>query len=143
MKNSITEIMLREHKRIDAMIEEVEKTLPDFEKARQIFNKFKWNLEKHFFVEEKVIFSAYSSTTSNESEDIFTILKEHKDILWSMKKIEQSLSKNLQPNFSNIKKDLKDHVNFEDRIFYPRLDEELDDNLKEVMIDRAKEVIKE
>jgi len=142
MGKTITEIMIGEHGKIDSMTEEVEKlSAGDLGKAREAFNKFKWNLEKHFFVEEKVVFNAYNSV-SEDSEDAFRILKEHKDLLWSVKKIEEALSGNARPDFSGIKKELRAHADFEDKIFYPKLDEQLSDELKEVVKDRAGEIIK-
>jgi len=131
---SITEIMMQEHGKIDAMIEELEKDL-----SKEKFDKFKWNLEKHFFVEEKVIFSVASQ---EDSEDAFKILKEHKDILFQVKKIEQALSQNLKPDLSGIKKELIDHADFEDKMFYPKLDEDLSEDLKNVVRDRAGEIIR-
>ena len=59
-----------------------------------------------------------------------------------IKKIEDAVAKGQTPNVSEIKRYLLEHANFEDNFFYPKLDEELDDNLKNVIFDRAKEIIR-
>ena len=55
MPQTIESLMLKEHRRLDKLLEEIEKDLDNYEKTKKNCSLFKWNLEKHFFVEEKVI----------------------------------------------------------------------------------------
>ena len=48
---SLCEIMLIEHSRLNNLLNEFEK-----DPSNQTLNEFKSNLEKHFFIEEKIIF---------------------------------------------------------------------------------------
>jgi iron-sulfur cluster repair protein YtfE (RIC family) len=139
----IQKIISKENERVNNILNrfevQVEKNLPE---SRELFNRFKWNLEKNFFTEEKIIFSIYTnSQTEEESCAIFNILREHQDILWLIKEIEDSLAKNKIPNTTDLKMVLENHINFKNKVFYPRLDEELTGKQRELMIDRAEEII--
>jgi len=142
--HSITQIMAEDHSKIGQLCAYIEKLLKeDLEKAKKVFNKFKWTLEKHFFIEEKVIFSLYNSKRSEEeNQQILEILKEHKDILFLVEQIEESLEKNEVPVFDELNQDLIAHANFEDEFLYPRLDEELSEEQKQIILERSEEVIR-
>jgi hypothetical protein len=138
---SISKTMLKDHKKILDLIQEFEKQTDSF-KAREILEKFKWNLEKHFFMEEKVIFSVYQIENNEEDEDVINLLKEHKDALFLIKKIEELSSKDKKADITELKLLLINHANFENKSFYPRLDEELTEEQKQMIIERADEEIK-
>ncbi len=142
MHKTIKNLMDKEHRRIDFLLEEFEKVLnKDLKKAKELFSKFSWNLEKHFYIEEKVIFTIYNSP-KNEDDDLDELLKEHKEIQWELKKIKENLENNAKINILKLKTFLKSHSKFEDEIFYPKLDENLSPSEKEIIIDRAEEEIK-
>ena len=144
MTKSIPTLMLEDHKRILGFLNEFEKQIAkDTRKAKEIFEKFKWNLEKHFFVEEKVIFTIFDTRGEGEQEDILNLLKEHKDIFLLMKKAEDSLSKNTKPDVSELKTILLRHADFEGENFYPRLEEELSEQEKSLITQRAKQIVGE
>jgi len=136
---TIPEIMLRDHARIHNLAGEIERRIKtNLEDAEHLFIRLKWSLEKHFFVEEKVIFTVYESSGPVETEDLNNLLKEHRDILLLVRKIDDSFkNKNIHKLFEELKKVLLDHANFEDDVFYPRLDEELSDKEKQVIYDRC------
>lgn len=136
MSNSIQTLMLKEHGKINSL-------LIDFERnpSEKTFNDFKWQLEKHLFVEEKVIFEIYEKSTDTEIEDLNKLLIEHKDILWLIKGIEDE--KEHKSRISILKKILPQHARFEDEIFYPRLDEELDEEKKKLIIERCSEIFRD
>ena len=140
--NIISQIMKNEHDSIDRMLDDIEGHHHENDMIKRMFQRFKWNLEKHFFIEEKVIFSVYSSNISEEtSSDIETLLKEHKDILWLLGKAESMIKRNMMPDLSELKNILKAHAKFEDEAFYPKLDEELSEDQKDIIIQRAKDVV--
>ncbi len=142
---TITKIMGKEHKRIEELLHEFEnKVNQDKESAIKIFNIFYWNLEKHFFIEEKVIFSIFNSSNSeNDTNDLANLLKDHKDILFLIEKIEDNINNNVKEELEDLKKILSAHAKFEDEEFYPRLDEELDELQKQLIFERADEIIRE
>lgn len=134
--------MLKEHKRIDGFLEEFSECQRwDLDKFRTIFSKFKWNLEKHFFLEEKAIFNIFELTDGTEISDVFDLMQEHGEILEETKKVEKTLAENCCPNMTELIEKLRKHSKFEDDFFYSRLDEILSPQQKEEIIKRAEEII--
>ena len=86
--NTNCDIMMKEHAKIHKLLNKFKQDLD-----KGMFFEFKWTLEKHFFVEEKVIFTVYAMSSPEESEDLFEILKRHKDILWLLRKMEEDIEK--------------------------------------------------
>jgi len=141
MEATISRLMMKEHRRINEMLEDFEKLeVADYKQSKNAFDIFKWKLDKHFFIEEKVIFHIYNSS-SEENFDIINLLKDHKDILWLISKTEESLKNNLKPSVIELKKLLAAHARTEDAIFYPKLDKELSDEERSMILERADEII--
>ena len=144
MEKKISKIMLKEHGRINGFLEEFSKCQnDDLEKFKEIFSRFKWNLEKHFFLEEKAIFNIFEITDGTEVSDIFDLMQEHGEILEETKKVGKVLSKNSCPNMNELIEKLNKHAEFEDNFFYPKLDNILSHQQKEEIINRAEEIIKD
>jgi hemerythrin-like domain-containing protein len=139
----ITEVMCEEHRRIEKILEEFEKLVHiDFGSSKDAFNKFKWNLEKHLFVEEKVIFEVCNSDCGEEVSEIFDLMQEHGEIIGLIKEIEKKLFMNFKPNLSVMKELLEKHVYFEENRFYPMLDKELSTERKQEIFERAEEILR-
>ena len=115
---------------------------PDF--SPRVLDIFKFNLEKHFFIEEKIIFSAYQIENQEDDEDIENLLKDHKNMLFLIKNIEETLSKDKKPirETGELKQIMSAHASFENQSFYPRIDKELSEEQKQMMIQRAEEEIR-
>jgi hemerythrin-like domain-containing protein len=144
MEKSITSIMLREHEKIKNLLEKVQNELKiNIQNSEMIFREFKWILDKHFFVEEKVIFTIFDSSNEEENIEMLNLLKEHKDILFLIKKIEEHFLKDIKPDMDKLKNDLLAHAKFENEVFYPRLEDELDEKQKCLIIERCKDMIRE
>jgi iron-sulfur cluster repair protein YtfE (RIC family) len=141
---TITQLMLEEHGRINRILLEFEKELDslEFDNIRKIFDEFKWNLEKHFFVEEKSIFDIFENIEGEEVTEIFDLMQEHGELTELVKNIGAGLDNNIKPNISGLKEKLMNHARFEDQIFYPRLDEELEPYKKQEIISRINEIIR-
>ena len=132
---SIKSLMDREHKILGEFLEQADK-------SRENFNKFKWNLEKHFFVEEKAIFIMNRDMNGEEISDIFELMKEHGEIMKLMKDMEANLGNEEKIDISAIKENLIKHRDFEDVVFYPKLDEILSLEQKQEIMERAREIIR-
>ena len=145
MENSIKQLMDDEHQRINKILNKFEEELnySSFENLAKIFNQFKWNLDKHFFVEEKAIFDIFEKIENDEVTEIFDLMQEHGEIIELIKNIEERLNKKVKPDVSGLKKRLIDHLDLEDKMFYPKLDEELEPYKKQELISRIKEIIRE
>jgi iron-sulfur cluster repair protein YtfE (RIC family) len=140
MPHTIENLMLGAHANINRFLREFETlNASDLDKARELFERFKWNLEKHFFLEEKIIFNTFVSIFGEETEHTFELLKDHVEITQLIKKIEKNL-----PDTSlleELKTLIKAHVHFEDTVFYPNLDEVLTPMQKKEVIEKTKETI--
>ena len=169
----ISDAMLREHKRLHDILERLEESLEyDNKNWKELFNKFKWSLKKHFFIEEKVIFEICNSNCGEKIPEIFNLMKEHGEIIYLMSKIDSELNVivkainflpstmafpnksrrrmvdisvldyNLRKNLLEIKEKLIKHSNFEDNNFYPLLDEKLSEERKLEILSRVKEIVR-
>jgi len=108
------------------------------EKSQRLYIKLKWTLEKHFFVEEKVVFSIYSESEPEEIDELNKLFQEHKDFLLLVKEIDGDFE-NSYDLFEKLKRELSAHAKFEDEIFYPRLEDELPEEQKQLIEDRCSE----
>ena len=140
---TIPEIMLRDHAKIHNLLSEIDLNLQkekNIEESHHLFIRLKWTVQKHFFVEEKVIFTVYASSELEEMQDFDNLIKEHREVLSLLQKIDNNFQKPISHNlFQKTKKLLSEHAKFEDEIFYPRLEEELSEEQKELIKDRCEE----
>ena len=142
MSQSIPSIMLKEHNKIKIFLDRFEQELNEnFHSSEKTFIEFKWSLEKHFFIEEKVIFTVLRTLNEEENEDMFNLLKEHKDMLFLIKNIEEHFFRNIKPDIRDLKKTLLSHAGFENEFFYPKLEMELNEKQKCLIIEQCKAVI--
>ena len=139
---AISEVMVRDHGKIVKLLTNFEKSIgQDKQTMMKAFNEFVWELEKHFFTEEKAIFTAY------EPEDeiggytmIPELIKEHNEIFDKLKAMKKSIKKKEVFDFLGFKKLLTKHKNFEDEKVYPKFDQELDESEKKNIIHRINDI---
>lgn len=137
---TITLLMIKEHKKIQSMLNLFEKE-ENFEKKEKLCNKFKWTIQKHVFVEEKAIFSFSQDIAGGIVSDVFKLMEEHGEILNLIKDIEDELDENTPLSIYNLKNFLRRHEKFEEELFYPKLDQILNNQQKTELIERIKEVV--
>ena len=129
---NIPTIMKRHHSQIEGLLNRFK--LSDYD--LKLFNRFKWELEKHFFIEEKAIFTFIYSEDRESNEMKDELLKDHRAILKNLKDFESNLIENNVTDLSVLQQLLFKHKDFEDEKFYPMLEEELDDEKKKEIMDR-------
>ena len=110
-----------------------------FLRKKNVFENFKWTLQKHFFVEEKAIFNFYEKIKGEEVHELFDLMGDHGDLLNLMKLVEENFD---EDKIEELKQLLIKHQNFEDDVFYPKLDGDLNENQKKELIEKIKEVIR-
>jgi hypothetical protein len=137
---TITILMLNEHKKIQNILNSFEKE-NNLEKKSQLCDKFKWAIQKHLFVEEKAIFSFSQDIAGKIVSDVFKLMEEHGEILNLITDIEDELYDHQSPKISKLKDLMKLHEKFEEETFYPKLDQMLNNQQKTELIERIKEVI--
>jgi hypothetical protein len=139
VKNSILELMVKDHKKMIESLDEVEKdNYPNFE----AFCRFKWHLEKHIFIEEKAIFIYYHKRNDDDIKKFEKLSNEHTVILDLLDKILKDSFPKGNINFNKLKHLLSNHKKFEEKNIYPQLDKEISDFEKSKIIKKIKDIIK-
>lgn len=141
----ITDQMVKDHGKIIKLLNDFEKVIDqkqDLVSTMRVFDKFDWELEKHFFIEEKAIFTSY------EPENVTTgyamlpeLIKEHNEILNNLRVMRRNIKKQRPFDFHSFKVTLMKHKKFEEKEVYPKLDQDLDESEKKVIIQRINEVL--
>lgn len=142
-ENDILPRMIEDHTKIEKLLDNFERDIEkDFELLKKSFNKFEWKLEKHIFVEEKVIFTNYNPEDITEGYRMLPELtKQHNYILNQLSLWRKDLNrKGKIEGFYKFKKVLVNHKIFEENQVYPKLDESLSDSDKKLIIDRLNEI---
>jgi iron-sulfur cluster repair protein YtfE (RIC family) len=133
---TIPNVMKRHHRIIEGLLNELKKSEGTRDSKLQIFHKFKWELEKHFFIEEKAIFFYINTGDKESSEMKAQLMKEHDTILDDVEKTEIELKNSADVDVIELMAPLIKHRIFEDNVFYPKLDQELDESKKKKILDR-------
>jgi hemerythrin superfamily protein len=139
---SILAIMIQDHRRIMNKLTDIKKTQEDnLGTILEKLNAFEWDLEKHFFVEERAIFTSYNATLIKEGQQLFDeISKQHTSILESVESLRDRLRMNTSIEIGSLVVMLTKHKNHEERNVYPLLDENIPEGEKRFMIERIAEI---
>jgi hemerythrin-like domain-containing protein len=134
--------MDKEHRELLNLLEEF---LREFKKkpveSGMILEKFNVFIQKHFSVEEVAIFTILDNISSETIETTFELMKEHQEMMALLKKIETELGEQVRTDVIELERVLRSHRILEDEQFYPRLEEELNENQKAMIISKIKEKI--
>ncbi|MFX0103079.1 MAG: hemerythrin domain-containing protein [Candidatus Hodarchaeota archaeon] len=129
--------MIMDHAKITRLLEELKGISPNNDTLLlSLLNSFKWELEKHFFTEEKAIFVFYQPESQEEQEATREILEQHDKIFKELTKVEERIREKKLVDIQVFKRILLKHKNHEEEVFYPRLDEQLDEKTKEMIFQR-------
>lgn len=139
---ALTETMIRDHGIILKLLTRLEKSIGQ-EKSliMTVFHDFFWVLEKHFFTEEKAIFTVYQPEENTDGYSMIPeLIKEHNEIFNQLKIMENNIKKDEYFDFKEFKNLLMKHKNFEDEKLYPKLDLELEESEKRRIINRINDI---
>ena len=100
--------------------------------AAQTLIRLHWEIKKHFFLEEEVIFKHYNSENKEIPSAIAMLIQQHDEILKELDQKEIDLEK--------ISKLIISHRQIEDKFLYPLLDRELNEITKSMIISRINEI---
>lgn len=141
MEKDILDIMLAHH----ALIETLFTVLEDNIKKgtgdeKQMANQFSWEMEKHWFVEEKNIFVFAPYLGEEISEMAFKLAKEHEIIRTMLKEMEDDLSSGRDYDIPKLHQILVEHRKTEEKYFYPKMDKVLTDEQKRTIAGKINEI---
>jgi hypothetical protein len=138
----ITVLMLKHHAIVNKFLENFENVSDKTsEKARNLFKLFKWNLEKHLFIEEKNFFTVADKNNREELAQLNNLLKDHKDLGIIVNNLYEDLNQGMDISIKILKELLSAHEKREVESFYPRLDSRLPEKDKKELIQRANEIV--
>ncbi len=139
---TISELMKKDHHRLLHELKELESMhQKDISDLNESFRNFKWNIEKHFFVEERAIFTSYNPDKINEGYNLFkNLTSQHTVILEQINMIQQKLQKWEPFDFDEIRELLITHQHAEEEKIYPLLDEEISTGEKQFIIERMNDI---
>ena len=143
-EKNILPLMVRDHSKIDDLIDNFEKNIDsDIITRNESFNVLEWKLEKHLFTEEKAIFTLYNPTDVDEGYKMLPkLIDQHNVIISRLKNWREDIRRNNKiEGFYDFKKFLNNHREFEEKDFYPKLDETLTEEQKVNIISRITEMI--
>ena len=140
--NAILDVMVKDHNHLMRYLEDVKKNIKsDFDVLLKSFNTFEWNLEKHFFVEERAIFTSYNPNYIEDGHQLFTNLsKQHTSILEKVESLRKRLRSGKSIDVSDLEVMFLKHKTYEEKNVYPVLDVEISEGEKRFMIERIEEI---
>ena len=129
---SVTNLMVESHNHIERLFDKFKASIEgDFKLTIRLFDEFKWEFEKHIFIEEKAIFKFFNLSKNDDYFDVVpNLIKEHDIILETLNEIENNLVIKGSDDTHRFKELLAKHKNFEEETIYPKLDKELNDSQK-------------
>jgi hemerythrin superfamily protein len=141
---SILSLMIKDHSKLNDLIEKLdESTKQDFDSMKEAFTKFEWELEKHIFTEEKVIFTSYNPENVLEGYKMLPELtKQHNYIVNKLNNWRDDIRKRrVLTDVYSFKEFLDNHRQFEEEKVYPKLDESLSEDDKRHIVAKINEMI--
>ena len=143
MGKEITILMLKQHNFLNGLLkkyEALEAKNRNLSKIKDYFYNFKWNLDKHFFIEEKDIFIVTDFNDKKEFELMKSLLKDHEDLRETAKKMAEEILEGHKPSSFVLSNILLGHEKREVKIFYPKLDSRLPAKEKKEIIEKSRDI---
>ena len=141
MVGAITLAMLKHHAIVNKLLLDFEKVPEnDTYEFVKLFNLFKWNLNKHMFIEEENIFPVSDRNNKKEMNELKNLLKDHKDIREIVENLYEEILDERKPNAQILRELLMTHEKREVESFYPLLDSRLSEEKKKDILEKVKEV---
>ena len=136
---NISDLMSSDHCRLSKMLDEFKNSIgSDGQKSN--FHDFRWELEKHLFIEEKAIFTFAHPEDKDDFKAIPELEREHDIILDFLDKIERGINEGKNQEAREYVEGMSDflakHRKFEDSEIYPKLDVELSEEQKKIITKR-------
>jgi iron-sulfur cluster repair protein YtfE (RIC family) len=141
MEDTILNLMLNHHALIGAIYSLfVDEVKEKSQRAEATLSELSWEVKKHFFVEETVIFDFLPVRSMNVFEMINRLKDEHVAVLLDLKKFSDNLQEVKEEEIENLSKLLEGHAKTEEKDLYPKLDKELPEEQKRQIILRINQV---
>ena len=141
---NVVKLMVNHHCKIEKLLENFEANIDsDYESILKTFSDFEWELEKHIFIEERVIYTQYNPDDIADGYKMLPKLTtQHNFIINKL----QNWSKDIRNkkkilDFNVLKEFIENHKNFEEKDVYPLIDQVLNEEQKLKMATKINEII--
>ena len=139
--DSILNLMVTHHGFLEALLAVFKDELgKDRERTAKTLDTFQWELEKHIFNEEKVIFRFCNKEDEQICELVKKLEQEHTMMLDMLGDLKDDLMTKAQEDAVKFREFMARHRKTEEENLYPRLDQELPVAIKEDIIARINEI---
>lgn len=140
--NLVLNMMIGHHSLIDVYFAIFEDNLKDkHSSVKESLENFSWQIEKHFFVEERAIFRFYNQKNENIHRLIVHIKGEHIQMLKLLDEIKIHIDNEKKIDITTLKDLLAAHQKLEEEQLYPILDNEFDMLQKKEIVQKIKDII--
>lgn len=141
-KDAILATMIKHHKIIMGLLDDFDKCLEhDTQVLIDAYQVLKWELDKHMFTEEKIVFMYQELQDEAEVYKLIPMLvSDHEKFEKILEKMRNDIKKNNTCEFQEFKKLIQKHKDFEETELYPLIDEKLNDEKKSIIIERINEI---
>jgi len=134
--NKILKIMKDHHALIETLFNEFKNNLGK-EDAEELLGNFRWELQKHFLVEEEVVFRVCDESIEAElCKLIPNLTAQHDSMIKILNTIEKSVPNIKDADVNSFQTLLESHKEMEEKNVYSELDSKLDKKEKEIMVAR-------
>jgi len=139
--DTITRLMEKSHQELEELLGKFKSNLLDnFELASEAFEEFKRELEKHLSIEENAIFKFFNPAKDEDYNKVVPdLMKEHDLLLEMLNNVNNDLAVKKDIDISDFEKLLVKHKKFEEEFFYPKMEKDLEDFQRDIVIARIKE----
>ena len=131
LEKTITDLMVEEHFLLERLLAKLEEALREgYETSVDLLGEFKREFNRHISVEENAVFKFFNPEEESDYYEVVPkLVKEHNTILEMLNDTENRLAtggiKEISEGYSNFKKLLMSHREFEEKRFYPEMDKNL------------------
>ena len=131
-------IMLEDHRHVRELLKDIRsKRKP----SQALFHKLRNEILRHMVVEENTVFTLFNPENDEDYTITPTLVRQHKEMLEALDEVEKEINKGWKSDFFKFDFLWDEHIEFEEKSFYPRLDKTLDNSQKMKIIEKMKERI--
>lgn len=144
---SVGEYLHRDHRRLDAMLGEVEwfASRGLFNKAKERFQELRCGLERHIRIEDEIIFRKYEAITHVRDGPTWRMRLEHQQIREAIEKVDRELAAGnavrVQEAVALFERLTEVHDRTEEHVVYPAIDRALRSDAPAELIKQMEDVL--
>ncbi len=139
--NLILNLMVGHHRMLEALLlilkENIDKKS---ENMMDFFDNFEWELQKHLFTEEKVIFKLCREDFPEICKMVEKVEQEHTVMMEMLEDMRIDLINKSKTDIDGFQDFVARHRSFEESKLYPILDQRLSEEAKKEMVDKIREI---